>query len=176
MKMKLAKIIRLIDSANPRVLINESGEESRRPIATYKSMTFGGIIGSHSYHRKFYKLSELEGEISFDWKYLHGMLNCRPICITMKELKKQIMKLLNNEVEKIYIYSKSLLLGLHGWSYCNPENGKKMREVFGEDTWIFSPSKPDEVDYKTVNKHLKSVGAKYRVKAKGTIVTKILNF
>ena len=173
-EVKLAKIFRIIDSETARDLINREGHEPNRPFSRYQELVFGSTIGNVEAHRRFYLYSELGDEVKLDWGYLHGLLNGRPISITIDELKKGIMPLLEKGVSAIYIFTKSMMLGLHSWSYNHPQTGETMRKIWGQDKWIFTASKigtdfetgkpSEKPDYTEVNAYLKKIKAQYRVK------------
>lgn len=171
--MALPKIFKIVDSETARDLIDREGYEPNRPYSRYKNLTFGSSIAVVELHRHFYKFRQLEGDVLLDWGYLHGMLNGRPCGITIEEIKKQIKPLMKQGVQRIFIYTKSMMLGLHSWSYNDPNNDT-MRKIWGEDKWLFSPSKigvdfesmkpMEKPDYTEVNAYLKKIKAKYRVK------------
>lgn len=187
-------LYRLTDTKQAKELINQKGEEKH--LETYEGLTFGNIIGSVFLNRIFNskmpiyervkigrKRSEVTGKMRnvyeyrkvgeiTGWEAIKKQLHGRPLACTQDFIDK-CKELLDAGAQRLFIYTKSMSLGLFSWDFNNPEKKSRYEKLFGVDEWRVSASQP-KIDYETVNLTLKKLGVAYRVKTSGMLIQRVM--
>ena len=187
-------LIRMVDGKADKDMVNEQGKEEL--MNNYMGITFGNIIGSVILTRHFYqsmalfervkigeKVSSVTGRLrnvyenqkvgeTVGWDSIKRMLDGRPVACDDKAIQK-IKSLVDKGAKQIWVFTKSMALGIHSWDFNNPEKKPFYEKWFGKDEWLCSASeiKPD---YEKVNKVLKKLARHgFRVRTSNMLIQRV---